>query len=319
METMTMDHTTFKGIQAVTMENDSIRTVILPSYGGKMVSFFDKEAEYEWLFQTDREELEIPPYGADFSAFDSSGFDEMFPGIDQGPHPNDWKEIPDHGEVWALPWDYEFDGELLILSVNSPVFPYRLTKWMQLKEGELKISYQAENKGDKDFPFIWTPHALLNYNGETRIQLPEGMDEVMNVEAGTEHLGDWGDTHNYPLTLSNKTGQQVDLSKLEPNEDGSVEKFYFTTSMTEGWCSVVQSDIQRTLTYEFPKDKVPYLGIWKTEGGYRGEYNFALEPCTGVYDDVYLAEKIGRSSSIPAQGVYQWSLKMKVGGETCPI
>lgn len=30
----------FKGLEAVVLENEQIRCVILPSYGGKMVSFF---------------------------------------------------------------------------------------------------------------------------------------------------------------------------------------------------------------------------------------------------------------------------------------
>ncbi|RWZ59026.1 DUF5107 domain-containing protein [Halobacillus fulvus] len=306
--------TNYKGIEAIVLENEKIRCVILPSYGGKMASLFDKKAQYEWLFQSSREQLECPPYAADFSKYDSSGFDEMFPGIDQGPHPTVEGEIPDHGEVWAMPWTCEDTQDGLLLEVKSPVFPYILKKRISLTETGINISYEAINTSSRPFPFIWTPHALLNMNDETKLELPAHLNRVLNVEKGTKHLGEWGTCHSYPHTTSLSTGESLDLSKLEPFEDGTIEKFYFKERLQEGWCSLVQSEIDRKLTYRFPKEKVPYLGIWKTRGGYRGEYNVALEPCTGVYDDVYVAHKIGKASEIPADGTYQWTFQIEIGG-----
>ncbi len=307
IDVSTYQKTECRGLKAIVLENESIRSVILPDYGGKMVSFFDKSIGYEWLYQAKNESLTIPPYGADFSEYDSSGFDEMFPGIDQGPHPNG-EEIPDHGEVWALPWACRPTVDGVELSVKSPKFPYVLKKRMRLHGNTVEIHYEATNKSSKPFPFIWTPHALLNMNESTEIEVPAGMNQVMSVEGGSEHLGGWGTNHTYPETASLKTGERINLSHLEPVEEGTAEKFYFTEPLSEGWCSLVQADVQRRLTYRFPKEKVPYLGVWKTRGGYRGEHNVALEPCTGVYDDVYLAEKIGKASSIPAEGSYSWKL-----------
>ncbi len=307
-------HSTFKGIDSIILENNQIRCTILPAYGGKMTSLFDKQAGYEWLYQSKGVQLEIPPYGADYAAFDSSGFDEIFPGIDQGPHPNELKVIPDHGEVWTLPWNvkertYGFD-----LEVKSPIFPYSLLKQIHLKPDGIELNYEALNESDEEFPFIWTAHSLLNVNQATSIALPKDLCEVMTVEHGSKHLGEWGTIHPYPLTTSKSTKQPIDLSRFVPLETDSKEKFYFTDRLKEGWCQVVQEDISRTLTYRYPPEKVPYLGIWKTEGGYRGEHNFALEPCTGVYDDVYVANKMDKVSKIPAKGSYTWTFTMEIGG-----
>jgi hypothetical protein len=41
---------------------------------------------------------------------------------------------------------------------------------------------------------------------------------------------------------------------------------------------------------DFPKEKLPYLGFWVTEGGFRGDYNCALEPTNGYYDDIDIAK-----------------------------
>lgn len=314
VDVCTYQKTKFKSLDAVVLENAQVRAVILPEYGGKMVSFFDKTIQYEWLYQAKTSTLKIPPYGADFSDYDSSGFDEMFPGIDQGPHPSHWKEVPDHGEVWALPWEYKATSDGVQLHVHSPEFPYLLKKRIRLNSKGVEIHYEAVNKSEEPFPFIWTPHALLNLDEFTEIEVPEGMDQVMNVEKGTAHLGGWGRQHNYPEAVSEKTGNKVDLSRLEPKDEGTVEKFYFTEPLKEGWCSLIQPNLNRKLTYRFPVKKVPYLGVWKTRGGYRGEHNVALEPCTGVYDDVYVAEKIGKVSHIPAHGSYTWTLNMETGG-----
>ncbi|WJE15326.1 DUF5107 domain-containing protein [Halobacillus sp. ACCC02827] len=303
----------YKGLEAVVLENSYVRCAILPAYGGKMVSLYDKEINHEWLYQAKDKHLTVPPYGADFSKYDSSGFDEMFPGIDRGPHPLSWEEVPDHGEVWALPWEYKENNGCIEMYVDSPVFPYRLKKKVGLYKNVVVTSYEAKNYGDEPFPFIWTPHALLNYNEHTEIEVPEGADKVMNVEKGTKHLGDWGTVHDYPVTTSLSTGEKIDLSKLEPLEEGTMEKFYFTEPLQKGWCTLSQPELGRKLTYDFPEEMVPYLGIWKTRGGYRGEHNVALEPCTGVYDDVYVADKIGKASYIPPKGTYKWTLTIETG------
>ncbi|MFD2923070.1 DUF5107 domain-containing protein [Halobacillus naozhouensis] len=307
-------YSTFKGIESIILENEHIRCTILPSYGGKMASLFDKKANYEWLYQTEVEKMTVPAYGQDFSNFDSSGFDEMFPGIDEGPHPHDFSRIPDHGEVWAMPWQVTERSYGLDLEVASPFFPYRLKKQVYLKADRVELNYQAFNLSSQPFPFIWAAHSLLNMNRATTIRVPSDMNEVINVEQASGHLGQWGTIHRYPITQSKRTGDSIDLSKMEDEAANNIEKFYFTQMVSQGWCQAIQHDIRRTLTYTFPPDKVPYLGVWKTQGGYRGDYNFALEPCTGMYDDVYVANKINKVSKISPRGTYSWNLTIQLGG-----
>ncbi|WP_243387494.1 DUF5107 domain-containing protein [Bacillus kexueae] len=303
--------TVYKGVQALQFENEVIRAIVLPSYGGKLASLFDKKGNYEWLFQAEGE-LTIPPYGADFSQYDSSGFDEVFPSIDETVHPLNGEVVPDHGEVWAMPWDARLDGETLHLTVQSERFPYILHKTIRLNGESLEISYRAINRGNQPFSFIWTPHALLNLNEHSEIDVPAHLNEIMSVEHSTVHLGEWGTRHSYPMTVSLQTNESIDLSKMMGSKNNTCEKFYFTEKLREGWCKAIQRDISRQLTYEFPVEQVPYLGVWKTQGGYRGDYNFALEPCTGVYDDVYVAEKIRKVSQIPANESVEWFFNMKV-------
>jgi galactose mutarotase-like enzyme len=302
----------FKGIEAVQLENDQLRCIFLPSYGSKLVSLYDKTAEYEWLFQAKGEILKKPDYGAKFSDYDSSGFDEVFPSIDPCYHPTFNKNVPDHGELWALEWRWKWRDGQLTFYVEGKEFPYQVKKKVRLKENGLIIEYCIKNMSSQTFPFIWTPHALLNMNEYTSIDIPSNLTEIMTVEHKSGHLGKWGTRHPFPITISRSTGEQIDLSKMVTNETIACEKYYFTEELDEGLCATRQEDIGKKLIYRYPSEKIPYLGVWITNGGYRGDYNFALEPCTGIYDDLYVAMKIKKVSEIPPNGNYEWLFSIEI-------
>ncbi|QFT89484.1 hypothetical protein FIU87_12565 [Bacillus sp. THAF10] len=311
-----MRKSTFKGLKCVILENESIQAIFLPDYGGKLASFIDKKRNKEWLFQSKEASLEIPPYGADFSAYDSSGFDDVFPSIDRCLCPESGKEVPDHGEVWALPWEMETKNEILSLKVKSPVFPYILCKDIRLKSNGLHFHYRVINlDNERPFYYIWTPHALLHCSTSTEFLTESHMKTIMSVEHGSEHLGEWGTIHSYPLTTSIKTGDLLDLSKVEAVEAGNCEKYYFLEKAKSGKCGVKDMATGAFLMYEYPPEKIPYLAVWKTQGGYRGDYNIALEPCTGVYDNLYVAHAIKKASSVEPGRESSWWFEMKVGGE----
>ncbi|MBP5617432.1 MAG: DUF5107 domain-containing protein [Elusimicrobiaceae bacterium] len=306
----------YKGLEAYILENDSLRLTFLPQYGCKLASLVAQKTGREFLFQSSLEKLSIPPYGAAFSDYDSSGFDEVFPSIDACPYPcGPWEgtKIPDHGEVWALPWEVTFtQGENRIQSVvRSSKFPYVLTRVATLQNNEVLFAYTVENTSDAEFEFIWTPHCLLACSPATRLLIPPELNQVMTVEHSTQHLGPWGTLHTYPLTNSVQ-GHKIDLSKTEPVSAHNCEKFYFTSPNTAGWCGIEHTDTHEQLIYTYSAQEVPYLGVWKTQGGYRGDYNIALEPCTGIYDDLYVAHKIRRAAKIAPRAKRAWNLKMTV-------
>ena len=310
-----MKKTVFKGINAIELENDYLKATFLPEYGSKLASLIDKVTNEELLFQSEADKLAVPSYGAKFSDFDSSGFDEVFPSIDPCIDPNTEEKIPDHGEVWALPWEVEEVEDRLEFTVQSPKLPYRLIKSVQLKGNRLCFHYKLENLGPSSFYFIWTPHALLNCSTDTKIIVEKHLTNIMTVEHSTEHLGEWGSTHSYPVTTSLKTKEALDLSRVEPVTAQNCEKFYFTEKVLDGICGVINQKTGRYLKYFYPPEKIPYLGVWKTQGGYRGDYNIALEPCTGVYDNLYVATAIKKASSVEGYGNFDWWFHMEVGGE----
>lgn len=310
----------YKGIKSIVIENEFLKINILPEYGGKMASLINKGNNREILFQSQSEKLEIPEYSSSFSEYDSSGFDEVFPSINACLYPDgeyiDLK-IPDHGEVWAMPWEASISEDEVLLSVSSQKFNYSIEKKIRLNKNKVEIKYIIKNLGEHDFKFIWTPHALLNCTTESRIIVPNRLNKVMNVEEQTEHLGEWGSIHDYPMTLSAKTNDLIDLSKVEGREVGNCEKFYFLETMKKDEaCGVDFPDTGDRIIYRYDTEKVPYLGIWKTQGGYRGDYNIALEPCTGVYDDLNLAAKLKKVPVLKGNSTYEWNFSMEITNRT---
>ena len=311
-----MTQTVYKGLDAWTLENDALRLTFLPGYACKMASLINKKTGREWLFQSNNDTLRVPEYGASFAEYDSSGFDEVFPSIDACPYPDgSWHgmPIPDHGEVWAMPWESIHSPDDLAAKaiVKSQTLPYVFSKNIMLRNNEVLFEYRVENTSDEDFKFIWTPHCLLACSPATRLLIPENLTEVMTVEHSSKRLGPWGTRHAYPQT-TDVHGLKMDLAATEPRTVRNCEKFYFTQPNTAGWCGIKHTDTGEKLIYTYDADKVPYLGVWKTQGGYRGDYNLALEPCTGVYDDLYVASKIRRVAVVGPKSTYEWTFKMTV-------
>ena len=109
----------YKDQPAITIESEKIVAQFLPGIGAKLASLVYKPAGLELLVQRPNEEYLLAPYDGDYVAQgECSGFDEMFPSIDKcfyEGYPWRGTPIPDHGEVWSIPWAWEsrMDGFIL--------------------------------------------------------------------------------------------------------------------------------------------------------------------------------------------------------------
>lgn len=294
----------YKGIPAVVLENEKLRAMWLPSYGSKLASLVIKSdaGEHELLFQSDLETLNVPTYGATFSDFESSGYDECFPTIDACEF--EGKEMPDHGEVWALPWQWQnhADGSLTFC-VYSHKFQYTLSKTVSITHHGIVSQYHVSLSPDASpLPFIWTPHALFNASIHTKIFVPERMNSIYNVCDGYGRLGKYGDISSYPIPVDKPA---LDLRYLEPKLANNCEKYYFTQALKNNDVFGFSDDHAR-ISMHVDHDIVPHLAIWKNQGTYKGHYNFALEPCTGIYDNTSSAYKNGTCQLLTSNAAIEW-------------
>ena len=313
-----ISQTKYKDIEAVSMESRLLEAVFLPLHGAKMASLKCKETGREFLVQADGRNYKKLEYAGDYVAAECSGFDDMFPNIDEYEYkdfPWEGAVMPDHGEVCGLPWEYEIleSGNCLHCWVYSLRFAYRIDKWVRFNgDDELTMEYEAKNLSPFDLDFIWAGHIMINAQEGARITLPyKNGSEVTCVFCSDRLFAKPDDTLVWPQTV-NANGEQARLDITgERSTDGKTYKYYFDEAVPEGWCKYTYSD-GTGLELKFDNSAVPYLGIWVNDGAFKGYHNIAFEPCTGTFDDPGRAKQHGQNSVLQANGEYAWIVRLNI-------
>lgn len=304
----------YRGLEALLFQSARISTVIIPGWGGKIAILVDRRAGREWLHTNPLIPYRLPAYGADYTRdFDAGGFDECFPNIAPGRYPQPpWEgvSLPDHGEVWALPWQVEPSATALRLSVVGRQLPYRLEKRLSFPaEDCLRIDYRLENPSPYPLSFIWSSHPILAVTPGMRIALPA---ECLRVDGASERfLAQAGQEIAWPMQAGH------DLSSLPPREAGWAAKLY-TRGLAGGWVALSDPASQAALRFEFDPNLVTHIGLWMNFGGWAGVpgaepyYNLAIEPCIGVSDRLATAIQEGGYGVVPPQAGMEWWLAVRL-------
>ena len=284
----------FKGEKAIELHNKKIKVVILPQIGGKIASLYHKEKEFEFAFQNKENTYKRPKLYSSFAEFDAAGLDDAFPTIDQCTVNYHGKEViyPDHGEIWTSSFQVEsiMDNKVT-LKYESEILPYTYHKIIELKENsEVEISYDIKNNGVDKIPCIFAAHFLVNCHQDMIINFPKGTEQIVNVQP-SERLGSVGTVHEIDANISKEGTVHESLLSVLPAHSNNTEKYYVKDKVKEGRCSILYKHVQLEYILKYDKEKLPYLGFWVTEGGFRGDYNCALEPTNGYYDSIDIAER----------------------------
>lgn len=312
---MSIYESVYKGLKSIVMESDEVIAVFVPELGSKMASLVSKKTGREFFYQTRWEEFKKPLYADNFESYDLSGFDEMFPTVDECTYPDyPWKGtvLPDHGEVWALPWEYAIGDGWVDFWVYGVRMPYKLSKRIFFaKQDVVRIEYKLDNLSCLDMKYIWCAHMLKACSINTQIILPKCVDKIITTKPFSDRLGDFGTIHTWPVT-TDMDGRLYEMNTIKSRETGKCEKFFAYDALTEGWCAIQHKDTNEVLGLSFPVAKIPYLGIWISEGGLDGHYHLALEPASGCFDGVDIATQWNRISQIKAKTTEQWHLNISV-------
>lgn len=302
----------FKGLNAVVMENKWLKLVVLPELGAKIASLIYKPQNFEVFFQPTDGCFRLSAYGAAFADFDTAGADEMYPTIDACKYPCGYYEglqLPDHGELWSVPWRMKATGNRLCFKTRGRVLPYEFKRAMYLHDGCVQMEYQIVNTGDKPLYGVWAFHGLVACDESTQIILPE-ITTVVNVHESAK-LGSAGTLYNFPETVD-KSGATFRLDGIKPRTANDTEKLYVNGKVKTGQAALTLNNNRLLYQLMFPENKVPYLGIWINQGGFKGEYNCALEPASGFYDSPEIAYKLGSIEPLAPGTVLQWYLNIKL-------
>lgn len=293
----------YKQQKSVIAESEKVRIELVPALGGKWVSLIYKPSGKEWLLDSGERPLKQPVYGSAFTDWDMSGWDECFPTINpcEVELDNDRIRLPDHGELWSLPWSCEYGDNAIECSVLSPNMPYRLKRRISFLAPDcVNVLYCAENRSAHALPFLWAPHPQFAVTEPTRILLPPEVDKMLCVFGNGKFEA--GETY---------ATQRMSL--ITPQKTGAGSKFYYPGYAASGWSGLYGQDSDCYLLLTVSSSVVPFIGVWIDEGMLNDRVTCSLEPGIGYYDSLETAINNGTAQYIPSNGFFAWQIKIWFG------
>lgn len=300
----------------IVMENEAIRAVILPELGAKIASLMNLKTGREFLLQHPDRPYRRARYADSMVDYDISGFDECLPTISACAYseaPFRGVMMPDHGEVWALPWKYEVQGEELTLEVAGVHLPYLLRRKTRLAGSVVELEYEITNLSDKSFKYLWSAHPLLAIEAGAEIVLPPDVSEVL-VDYSAGHRFAIGKTISWPRA-SATNGKPGTLNEISGPQQKTADKL-FTPRLSQGHCGLRFPHTGEAVFFRFDPRLVPFLGLWICQGGFPteglSEFTVALEPCSGRPDSLVTAIARGECPELSAHATHRWWLHVEI-------
>jgi hypothetical protein len=293
------DEFTYRGIDAVFLENDALRVMVLPGKGGDVLEFRDKRTDVDVLWQTHHNWQ--PPESRYVPSADPTAWMDHYPGGWQLNLPlagftDDFGGVPYgiHGESALLPWDYrvrrEDDRVSLVLWTELVRYPFEVERELTLEAGEsrLRIDESVTNRGEVELDYIWQQHLTLGaplLDPAARLDVPaeSGVVEAYGEDHANARL-ESGATFDWPHAPAS-TGETVDLRRI-PGPERELHDVAYATDLAEGWYALTNPDLDLGFGFEFPVDPFECVWYWQPLGGderypYFGRnYNVGLEPTT---------------------------------------
>ena len=313
-----INQTVWHGLSAWSLDTEILRTVIVPELGAKLVSLFDKRSQREWLIGPGDRPFRVVPYGATFVDQDMSGWDEMFPTILACNYPGlgdrHGEFLPDHGEVWVLPWSLD-DANVgqVTLSVAGQALPYRLTRTATYSAADtLQLHYRLVNLGPEVMPYLWAAHPQFDCGAEAEMVVPSHISTVCNAIGEAWGWGVPETRFDWPLATA-PGGTEVRIDRIGPPSLKGARKFFVPPELRVSWAALICHPSNDWLRLEWDAQRVPYLGLWADEGVFNPDSVAALEPMTGYYDSLITAWDKQLVSMIKPGDTHTWTLSVRSG------
>lgn len=274
------DDWTYRGFQAVVLENRRVRMTVLPGHGAKIWEFSSKRGGRDLLYHHPRFDVRPPVFGTNVDDWWTGGIDEVAP----TGHPCvvGGESLPFLGEFWSQPWAHEIveagpERVVLHLSAGGIMTPLRIDRWMELRPDEpfVRSRHRLTNVGYEPFDYMWGIHPGLAVKPGSRIQAPAAR---ALYEGGSGVDTDDNTWYEWPK-LPQRGGGSLDLSVARPPDPPAVEQ-HFLTELREGWLAVTDPDSRSGFAMAFDREVFPVVWLWSVYGGWRGVYTAAFEAWT---------------------------------------
>ncbi len=289
----------YRGLDAIIIENELLRVDIFPQAGAKIYNYIFKPADHNFMWHHPRIDLEAVPLGLPYDDHFSGGWDELFPndapGLFQG------AMLPDHGELWCRPWDYDVvkdtpDEVVLYLRHRGAVTSTIVEKWLTMRSGEAKLHFlhRITNIGKDPLDFLWKLHPAISVDKNCRVDVPGRRGEFVGPD--WSRLADANSVFDWPIA-TNPRGEKADISVVMPLETGNRD-FVYVSDLYAGWCALTDTKKRIGFALVFPKDIFPYVWLFMPAGGWRDIQTVVMEPCTTCPKDLDIAVARGSTAHL---------------------
>lgn len=250
------------------LRNSVIQAEISREKGGKLTSLIHLPTGEELLAQPAAGRAVMPWPGMPFEQGEAAGMDDVFPSMGEAARPGCWPEISDHGLIWFSAMETKaMDGGISLQLFSAP---WRYRKELRLQNSTIEMRWRIRNEGALPASFVWIFHGLWRLEEDMSFFFP----------AGTA------------VDVLNPAEPEVPLV-TQPIAPGYMRKIYLREPVQEGKCGFAWPSKGLRVTLRFDAKALPYLGFWMTNGGWRGDRNFAFEPATSYYDTMNRASQSG--------------------------
>ena len=306
---------TVAGFDAVVLENDAIRAVVLPTLGGRVWELEDKARGRQWIWHRDDVPLARASAGAAYDDVWAGGWEELFPNDAAGRF--EGRTLPDHGEWWTFDWtvDEASAGPVAVLRLCTEAMAVRAScvKEFRLAAGapSLSVTYCIRSGEPAPFHFLFKQHLPVAIDPHCRLRLPGGRVDAVDPAFGTVLPGPG--PFAWPQAAGG--GRVADLQIVPPREQEHRE-FVYVRDLPAGWCAVDDTRRGASLRMEYDAEVFPYVWLFLSYGGWRRVYTAVLEPCTNMPKDLMEAVRQGQSARLMPHQEFVTTVTVTVGEAT---
>ena len=310
----------YRGVDAVVLENELIKVVVLVGKGADIYQFIYKPTDTDFMWRSPwgvrNPSMYVPTTGDGGNLWldvYEGGWQTILP---SGGIPNSYMgaDLGQHAEVNTMPWDSQIienseEKVSVRCSVRAIRTPFFFEKTLSIKKDSsvLEIEATLTNEGEQSVHTMWGDHIAFGSpflsdrcvidisGGKTFNHYPEIAPQN---DIKLESTGEWP-------WIEMKDGTQLDLRKVRSKDTKSLTLSY-VTDMTDGWYSVTNQETGVGFGFVFPKNIFKYLWYWQSVGGgfgypwYGRTYNIGLEPFTS-YGHRGLTDAVENGTAIQLQ------------------
>lgn len=300
-----IDDLTFRGFEAIVLENSLLRVMVLPELGSDIVEFRYKPLDLDVLWRAPNGFWSLEkPYPNDMSV--RQNFLDYYPGGWQEILPNgDYASryqggsFPGSSETHFMPWRYEIvadepDFVAVKFSVRLMRSPLYVEKTLSLGTGAaLKIEETVHNLGREPFDLMWGHHPAFGapfVDGSCVIDLPECQGWVHPAQRYPTQRLVPDARFAWPMAPG-RDGSTIDMSRVQPQDAGTADML-FATDLSEPWFALTNQNLQVSLGFAWDLQTFPHLWLWNEAHGatgypwYGDSYVLAIEPWSNFPGDV---------------------------------